>query len=193
MNQKSLKMDFTRQKKGNILVVGGTGRNLGKTEFICRLVHRFSKTNITVIKIKTLYQGDERFHGKGYDMEDDYIIRKETGGGGLEDSKRFLEAGAKSVLYIRSRADKLGEAVKKALSAISRNEMIIIESNSVVNVLDPAAYVILADPDKEKHKPGSRKLIDRADIIIKSSGKSFETNPEEIDISIENDVWNYKA
>ena len=189
----NLRENEMKIKQGKILVVGGTGRNLGKTEFICRLLSRFLYSNITVIKIKTLYHGDENFHGKGYDMKGDYIIREEFDAGGLEDSRRFLAAGAKSVLYIRSRAEKLGKAVQEALSRISINQLIIFESNSIVNVLKPAVYIMLAGPDKDKYKPSSRKLIDQADIIIRSSGSGFETEPEDLKISIENNTWEFKA
>ena len=75
----------------NLLAVGATSRNLGKTEFICRLLERFHKHSIIAIKIKTQYEGDDMFHGKGGRLNEGYIIREENQSRGLDDSKRLLK------------------------------------------------------------------------------------------------------
>lgn len=176
------------QTHKNIIVVGGTYRNLGKTEFICSLLKRFNEKDIVVMKIKTRYPGDGKFHGRGKRLESGYLIRREDSTEGMEDSKRLLDAGASSVLYIRSRAEKLGEAMEEALAA-TKKQLIICESNSVVDVLSPAAYIMIIGPDRERYKPSSTRLMDKADIIIKSSGMSFDINPEDLNISAEGGKW----
>lgn len=175
--------------KPNILVVGGTNRNLGKTEFICGLLRRFSGREIIVIKIKTLYPDDLAHHGRGTSFIGNYVVREESCSGKLEDSKRFLAAGAYRVFYIKSHAAYLGKAFKEALAGSQKNQLFIVESNSIMEHIRPGAFILLSGPDNTVYKPSSLKYFDKADIVIKSTGNSFETGPEDINLSAGRNEW----
>ena len=113
------------KKYSNILVIGATNRNLGKTEFISRLILRFSEEFITAVKIKTLYPGDKKFHGRDTEAETKFLVRKENSEG-LEDSRRFLAAGAEAVYYIKSPIEMLGTALQYLVDEQNLKGLIII-------------------------------------------------------------------
>ena len=173
----------------NLLAIGATSRSLGKTEFICRLLERFHKQSIIAIKIKTQYEGDDRFHGKGGRLNEGYVLREENQSSGLDDSKRLLKSGAKKVFYIKSTIDALGEAVQELKNKYDDSQLFICESNSVLEYYNPGAFIMILGTDKTKYKYSALKFMDRSDIIIKSSGHRFEPDPGDISIRINNYKW----
>ena len=174
----------------NLLAVGATNRNLGKTEFICSLLNRFQKYNIIAIKIKTQYKGDERFHGKGERLTEGYIIREEEYTTGIEDSKRFLEAGAIKVYYIKSTIEGLREAVSELKTRYPSSQLFLCESNSLLEYFNPGGFILIEGPEKDKYKPSSLKFQSRANIRIKSDGKKFDIEPESLNKRIEKNKCN---
>ncbi len=173
----------------NLLAVGATNRNLGKTEFICRLLQRFIEHEIIAIKIKSIYPDDKKFHGKDLDPDTNYLIRKENPVFGLDDSKRFLSAGAKSVYYIKSKIEHLGVAIREVISEYSASQLFIAESNSVMQYFTPGGFLMIKGPNPDDYKPSSLKFMDQSDMIIYSNGKVFDIMPEKVNIRINNNTW----
>ena len=173
----------------NLLVVGASNRNLGKTEFICRLIERFQEFEIVAIKIKSIYPGDKKFHGKDLDPGRDYLLRKEDPEIGLDDSKRFISSGAREVFYIKSNYLNLGRALEEVRSEYHKSQLFIAESNSILGYCYPGGFIMINGPDQSKYKPSSLKFIQRADIIINSNGSKFDIDPEDINIRINDNNW----
>lgn len=173
----------------NILAVGATNRNLGKTEFICRLLKRFQDKSIIAIKIKTIYPGDENHHGKGSKFESDFLVRKESKEKGLDDSKRFLFAGAESVYYIKAHIQHLDTAINEVRSKFSDSQLFIAESNSLLKYFQPGGFIMIKGADPKIYKPSSIELMHMADKIVYSDGASFDFTPEEINIHVDKSGW----
>ena len=173
----------------NLLTVGATNRNLGKTEFICQLIKEFRHKSIIALKIKTFYPGDKQSHGKGSGFSGDYLIRKENDETGLDDSKRFLKAGASSVYYIKSRIQDLGKAINEVKSKFPDSQLFIAESNSLLKYYRPGIFIMIQGPDISNYKPSSLKFMDRANRIIKSDGRTFDASPGAIGLQIKNFTW----
>ncbi len=173
----------------NLLAIGATNRNLGKTEFICRILERFAKHEIIAIKIKSIYPDDKKFHGKDLDPDNDFLIRKENSVTGLEDSRRFIAAGAKSVYYIKSKIDYLNKAIIDVKSQYPDNQLFVAESNSVLQYFIPGGFLMIKGPNPVDYKPSSLKFMDQANITIKSNGKAFDIMPEKVHIRINNNTW----
>lgn len=172
-----------------ILVVGATSRNLGKTGLVCSLIRRFSDHTVTFLKIKTLREGDQSFHGTGSYPEGNYSIREETGPEKFTDTARILEAGAGQVLYIRAKVIFLKAAFLEALEKIPENHLIIIESNSIVEVVKPAIYILILGPDRAKYKPSSVSTRASADLILHSDGTGYLENPDHLPLSVSAQGW----
>ncbi len=173
----------------NILVIGASSRNLGKTTLICSLLRRFAEFPLTALKIKTMQEGDETFHGKGSTLEGPYLIREETSLNGTEDSVRLLNAGATQVLYLKTRRDSLRESFQTTLEMIPQGNLVIVESNSLVEIIRPAIYILIKGYDPKLYKPSSLRTEKHADIILKSDGKRFSIDPEHLPVRTSGNRW----
>lgn len=173
----------------NLLVVGATNRNLGKTEFISQLLRRFRDKSIIAIKIKTLYPGDRIHHGSGTEFDGNYLIRKENDIDGLDDSKRFLAAGARTVYYIKSHIQYLDLALEEVRSEYPDYQLFIAESNSLLKYFRPGGFIMIRGTDPTTYKPSSLEYMHLADKTIYSDGSKFDIKPEEIDILVIDSGW----
>ena len=168
----------------NIILVGGATRNVGKTSFICSLIENISKKhNIIALKIKTLYDGDDFFHGKDMNpLKGNYRIVEETGNKGNEDTERMLQAGAKRVFKIKAKNEYLHNAFEDFYKRIPENSLLVCESNSLRNILKPALFLLIKHKNLEEMKPSAKKLEPWADKIIYSNGKNHDFDVKNIQV-----------
>ncbi len=166
------------------LVVGATSRNCGKTTFICALTERFRSFLPVAVKVKTIYPGDEHWHGKGRPLEQGFIIREEKLLDGMDDSIRMLRSGANQVFYIKSFHAELTSAIQQFFRLIPNDVPVIFESNSVMEIINPAAFLMIEEHDRANFKPSAQRLIHKANLVIKTNGESHMPSPSELDI-----VW----
>lgn len=164
----------------NALLIGATSKNCGKTTFVCQLLELHKAHHPIAVKIKTLYPGDGKWHGKGSDLEGKFTLREEFQDSGLEDSGRMLLSGANRVFYIKSASDNLEEAVAKFLENVPSHSPILFESNSVRDIIQPAAFIMIKGADPKDYKPSSLRLMEFADIHIKTDGERHDPSPSEI-------------
>lgn len=177
-----------------ILVIGATSRNLGKTGLACSLLGRFPDYPITAIKIKTLRPGDQASHGKGTHLTAPFSIRFEDNRAEGSDSGRLLQAGAKQVLYIKSHFHSLLPAFREALLLVPENHLMVIESNSIIELIRPAIYILIKGQLPEDYKDSALSTEHSADIILYSNGSGYTSDPDELPIGISESGWElYRA
>src|SRR6056297_165204 len=86
----------------NLLIVGGTGRNVGKTEFVCRLIEKISRTEVVyALKVSAIFPDEEIYHGNHDGEESVHHLFEETRMETGKDTSRMLQAGASRVFYLR--------------------------------------------------------------------------------------------
>src|SRR5262249_37654861 len=85
---------------------------------------------------------------------------------GESDTSRFLVAGAKRALWVRTRQGRLGEAMPDIERKIAGAENVIMESNSVLRFLRPDLYLTVLDTETEAFTDSAREFLDRADAVI---------------------------
>jgi uridine kinase len=101
----------------NILLISGSGRNVGKTTFCCKIIEKFSDEN-RIISIKT----SSHFHkvddtsSQVVSITDNYQIIEELNTETDKDTSRFLRAGSSSSFLIMAKESFLMEAFKKIKS-----------------------------------------------------------------------------
>jgi len=176
-------------KQNKILLIGGATRNVGKTTFTCSIIKNMSKQhNIIGLKIKTIYEDDNFFHGKDRNpLKGNYIIIEEHDKTGNEDSMKMLKAGAKKVFRIKAKNNYLKDAFNEFLKQISNNNFIICESNSLRSVVEPTIFLMIKHKNKNDIKPSAKKLEHLANKIIFTDKKKHDFNYK--NINIKNDKW----
>ncbi len=159
----------------NIIIIGGTGRNIGKSTLMELMIKRFSGFNeIITLKTSMLLPGEEYLHGKHKLVKpDEYILIEETNRNTNKDSSRFLRAGASKSFFLSSGDLVIKNAFENFLKSISSDSFIIAESNVLAEFIKPAVFIMIVD--NNNIKPSAKKLIDKADLIVPAlNNKEFE-------------------
>ena len=155
-----------------LLVVGGTGRNVGKTEFVCRLIERIARVRlIYALKVSSVYPDEERFHGSHSAGNVEGQLFEEQSASKSKDTSRMLLAGAKKAFYLRSDGDRILDGYKAFQKRIPDGSPVVCESNSLGHVIEPALSIVI----KSSHtpvKPRAYALLESADLVVVSDGKS---------------------
>ncbi len=171
------------EKDSKILMIGGTGRNVGKTEFVCNCISHFSKA-LEIIGLKVT----NHFHET---TERPYRVTEEVNYSTTKDTSRMLRAGAKKVFYIQSEAEDLTKAFADFRKLISPESIIICESSGLREIVEPGLFLIVKSHNNADIKPSAKKMIPLANKVITSDGKSFSIKPTEI--SWGNSSWEIKS
>ena len=171
------------------IIVGAATRNCGKTTFICSLLSRFRAHQPVAVKVKTLYPGDEQWHGSGAELSEPFIIRAESNQGHLADSQRMMEAGASEVFYVKSWQSNLSEALKELFLRIPDGCPLIFESNSVRDWIEPALFILIIRENSDELKPSAARLLTAADCLVKTDGARHNPAPSEIELKWNGNLW----
>ncbi len=152
-----------------IVVIGGHSRSVGKTSVVAGLIAALPEFNWTALKITQYGHGICSANGEPCDcVTDDHTraITEELDRSGETDTSRFLVAGAKRSLWVRTRQGMLAEAMPDIRRKITGTENVIMESNSVIRFMRPDLYLTVLDAENADFKESAREFLDRADAVI---------------------------
>ncbi|WP_109485069.1 hypothetical protein [Occallatibacter savannae] len=140
-----------------IVVVGGSGKDVGKTGLVCAVISALPEFAWTAVKV-TGHDYGSVGRGKGLEA----AIREETSAGGETDTGRYLAAGAKRALLVT----RVGEEVpiEEIRRAVSADRNVIFESNRVVEFVEPD--VCLALVGCVEWKSSFERLLRVADAVV---------------------------
>jgi len=160
-----------------VIVVGGHTRSIGKTQLVCDIIAAFPKANWIAGKITQYGHGVCAQNGNNCDCAPDEHIcaiewEAQTQSG--TDSARFLAAGAKRSLWLRTKQGFLAEGLPLLRGALQEifaetnpeSSALILESNSLMQFLKPSLYFAVIDPSREDFKDSARAALDRADALV---------------------------
>jgi molybdopterin-guanine dinucleotide biosynthesis protein A/nucleoside-triphosphatase THEP1 len=180
----------THLKFPNMLMLGSTGINSGKTQLACAIIKKFGKArDITGLKVTTINKRKGRCPrgGKGCGVcssfEGNFIITEETKRNSRKDTSRLLAAGAKQVFWLRSEKKQLKQAISALLETIGPDTVLVCESNSLRGVVEPGLFLMVKNAANNKPKQSAKNVIKLADRIVKLSGKKFDFEPDEIGLN----------
>ena len=169
----------------NLLIVGGTGRNVGKTEFVCRLIQKFSsQKKIYALKVSSIFPDEELFHGDhsniGGPINQQLFeeIRLNT----TKDTSRMLRAGGHKVFYLRSDDKNILSRFAEFISHTPTDALIVCESNSLWQFVKPGLFIMVTS-ETQVIKQRSKKQLKKADLVIISDGKNGFPDIAKIEIT----------
>lgn len=146
----------------NWLLISGSGRNVGKTTLICRIIHEMSGLKPVAVKISS------HLHPMPEDSEwivrkEDFCVIRETLINS-KDSSKMLQSGAESAFYAQGPDYRLPE-ILTALNNYTQNRPVICESGGLRRLIVPGVYLLIKGDDNHI-KPGIESLELLADIIL---------------------------
>jgi hypothetical protein len=159
-----------------LVVVGGHARNIGKTSVVAGLIRKLRERRWTALKITQYGNGVCANHvtaaacgcepsgGEEFALSEEYEA-------GDTDSGRYLAAGAERSFWLRVPAGELARAGGMVKKILAQGENVIVESNSVLEVVAPDIFLMLLDFSCEDFKASSLRYMDRADgFVVIDSG-----------------------
>jgi hypothetical protein len=171
------------------IVIGSTGRNSGKTEFVCALIRACRSPYLPVgVKVTTI-RDHESFCPRGgagcgacSTLDGDFSISQENGAPPGKDTTRMLESGASSVLWLRCRQQRLRDGLEAMLSWLGPNPLVVAESNSLVQIAEPDLFLMVQDTRSHTIKRSAAEAFALADRVILSDGTGFDPSPRYVSI-----------
>jgi molybdopterin-guanine dinucleotide biosynthesis protein A len=165
----------------NLLMIAGTGRNVGKTTFACNLISHFSKNqNVTAIKISPhLHQQADG--QKVIASEADFQIIEETKPSENTDSSRMLNAGASKVYYLQTHDRNIKAPFDILLDLIPKGQPVICESGALVNHAKPGLFLLIKKKGQTAFKKGLDQLRYEPDTWVTFFGDHFSMEPDGFD------------
>ncbi len=166
------------QNSKNILLVSGSGQNVGKTSFIRRVIAHNASHKLVAIKISPHFHeptsGLIPLH-----ISENYRVFQETDLNSGKDSSLFLQAGAEKVFYIQTVDASLKEAFMLVSATLEPEQAVIVESAALRNKLEPAFYIFI-QKQYEDIKPAAIKMQEMADVVVFSDSGQFSLDPTDI-------------
>ena len=162
------------------VVIGGHSRNIGKTSVVAGIISALREFDWTAVKITQFGHGVCSISAEPCDCalnenEHSWSLDDEIDRSGQTDTSRFLVAGAKRALWVRTKQGMLAEAMPALRDALASAENVIIESNSVLRFLRPDLYLSVLDFGTADFKASAQEFLDRADAIILHDAPSANT------------------
>jgi hypothetical protein len=151
------------------VVVGGHTRNIGKTSVMAALIHGLQCLDWTAVKITQYGHGICSRDGEPCGCaptEHPFVLSEEGDSRGRWDTCRYLAAGARRALWLRVRQGQLAEAFPALCEALVANDYVVIESNSIVDLFRPTAYLVVLDCSVRDFKASARRHLALADALV---------------------------
>jgi len=151
------------------LVIGGHTRSIGKTSLVVDVIRAMPEADWIAVKVTQYGHGVCSEHGEPCDCASAThaaILDEEQDRSGKTDSSRFLVAGARRSLWLRTRQGDLAEGMPLLREALRDAGNVVIESNAVLGFIRPALYLVVLDPLLPDFKESTQRYMDRADGFV---------------------------
>ncbi|HSE37423.1 MAG TPA: hypothetical protein VLG74_08990 [Blastocatellia bacterium] len=160
-----------------LVMVGGHARNVGKTSVVAGIIAGLRDLNWTAAKITQFGHGVCSVNGKECGCalsEHQFSITEERHPGTGADTARFLAAGARRSLWVRTKQGELATALPAFTKHIEADEHVIVESNSLRRFITPELYIQVLDVANPDFKVSAQQFFDLSDayILVKKSGQA---------------------
>jgi hypothetical protein len=177
MNNKSKEARMNTRFK-DLLLVSGSGRNVGKTTFICDVIASSRLKKMAAIKITP------HFHDASKGLipiveNNNFRIYEETDYTSNNDTSRYLRAGADKSYFIQTTADFLKESFQLTSVLLDPDQPFLVESAELRHILVPELFVFIQGGDTID-KPLAIEMRQLADVTAFFDGREFSLNPEDV-------------
>ena len=157
----------------NMLLLGSTGRNSGKTVVACAMIRHLSRRQpVFGLKVTTIHgtgdvcpRGGEGC-GVCSSLEGDYCLTLEKDNGKGKDTEKMVQAGAEKVYWLRVRAGRMSAAVGAINEVIPPGVPVVCESNSLRRYIKPGIFLLMNPKGSKEIKPSAKRVREYADRIV---------------------------
>lgn len=152
-----------------MVMIGGHTRNIGKTSVVEGIIRAMPEMNWTAVKITQFGHGVCSVNGEACECavnDHQFSISEERKNDSGTDTARFLAAGARRSVWVRTRQGELFTALASLRKEVESDEFVIVESNSLRRFMKPTLYIQVLDPLNPDFKPSARQFFDLVDAYL---------------------------
>ena len=159
-----------------LVMVGGHSRNVGKTSVVSGIITGLRELGWTAAKITQFGHGVCSVNGEACGCavsEHQFSITEERELATGTDTSRFLAAGARRSLWVRTKQGELVSALPAFTKRIQADEYVIVESNSLRRFMKPALYIQVLETANSDFKASAQQFFDLSDayILVRKAGQ----------------------
>ena len=163
-------------------MVGGHTRNIGKTSVVEGIIRATQELNWTAAKITQFGHGVCSVNGEACGCavsEHQFSITEERQKQTTTDTARFLAAGARRSLWVRTKQGELTTALPAFKKRIEDDEFVIVESNSLRRFMTPSIYLQVLDTANPDFKASAQQYFDLSDafVLVDRGGRMSVASP----------------
>jgi hypothetical protein len=143
-------MNTPEKDAPNLILIGSTGRNAGKTTLAAALIRRFNAQfplialKVTAVEARSgLCPRGGAGCGACSLGGADFLLEEERGAAGEKDTARLLAAGASRVFWLRSLRSALDGGFAAFQRLVPPGALVVAESNALGALLRPAFFVMI--------------------------------------------------
>lgn len=162
-----------------VLMVGGTGRRVGKTAFVCAVLERLGRQyDLAAVKITTVDSFNRSHHPPlcTWRIEEAGPHPRSVG----HDTARMFACGAKRVFWLQVPETRLEEGMAALLERLGPDTLSVWESTRGRRLGEPGAFVMIEDVRANEGKPWAGELARQADRVVAFDGTTFEIDWSDI-------------
>lgn len=156
-----------------MILIGSSGRNGGKTTLAEAVIRAWSGLlPIGALKVTSISRPGAQCPRGGAGCGActdiggaDFVLEEERGAVSGKDTARLRSAGAESVFWLRCLAGALRRGFQAFLEKVPPSALIICESNSLRETVQPGCFIMLLEG--ETIKPTAERVLDRADLTVR--------------------------
>ncbi len=167
----------------NMLLVGASGRGVGKTPLTCLLIERSGwQHDIVGVKISTVDRFNQDHHpdvahSAPYRITEEKDRRSET------DTSRMLASGAKRVFWLVVLDAHLEEGVTALLDTLGGETVSVCESNRARRIVEPGVFVMIKGLQETDWKPSAEEVAQYADRVVISGDVRLDADLDDIQLA----------
>ncbi len=178
----------------NMILIGSTARNSGKTTLAGLIINRYKLNGSVVgLKVTTIHDKNRKCirGGEGCgacsSLKGNFQITEELNASNNKDTSLLLAAGADRVYWLKTLEGNIYEGFETVIDRIPKGALIVCESNSLRTAVNPGVFIMIKNTRDCQIKKSAGKVIDQADIIIENN---FNDDFQEIIEKIGNIIKN---
>lgn len=140
--------------KNNLILIGGSGRNVGKSTLANQIIKNVSKKQPLIgLKVSTFRTGEEQFHGDEHIIAGkSYKITLEEGRIPHKDTAQMVAHGALKAYYLQTNEDFVLDAYNEFEKEFNPDNLpVICESRALRKYIKPGLFLIIIDPSNLKN------------------------------------------
>jgi hypothetical protein len=164
-----------------MLMIGATGRNTGKTELACQIIRtNAAQTPIAALKVTTVVRTDGSCPRGGTgcgvcsSLGEPWCVTREVDTDTDKDTSRLLESGAREAYWLRVRESALADGAAALVAHVPDGWVSVCESNSLRRVVEPGLFLQVQAAREPTVKTSARAVASLADRVVVSDGSAFD-------------------